>query len=121
MDGWETRARLAHRTQSLSEASQAIKQDLLSIESELVQAKARSAFDRMRYEIKANYKLSLLFDSVSAADAAPTRQAGEVFDHLAAQVDEQTARLQTLVNRDVADFNQQVKEMGLPAIMFATS
>lgn len=121
VDGWESRAHSANQAQGLSEAAQAIQQELLSIESELVQVKARSAFDRMRYEIKANYKLSQLFNSVSAADAQPTRQAGEVFDYLAAQVDEQSARLQILVSRDVADFNQQVKEMALPAIVIAAS
>ncbi|MEZ4640141.1 MAG: hypothetical protein R2856_35165 [Caldilineaceae bacterium] len=46
-----------------------------------------------------------LINVVTGADAAPTRQAYDVFEHLSAQVDAQLDTLESILGEGVADFN----------------
>lgn len=81
---------------------------------------AREDDDTLRYPIKLNIQLAELFGVVSSADAAPTRQAREVFADLARRVDVQLQRLRAVVERDVAAFDVLVRDAHVPAVV-ATS
>jgi hypothetical protein len=52
----------------------------------------------------------------SSADAAPPRQAREVYEHLARLARHEMSRLDALIETDVAQFNALVREANLPAI-----
>ena len=52
----------------------------------------------------------------SSADAAPPRQAREVYEHLAGQAWHELGRLNALIETEVAQFNALVREANLPAI-----
>ena len=52
----------------------------------------------------------------SSADAAPPRQAREVYEHLAGLAWHELGRLNALIETDVAQFNALVREANLPAI-----
>ena len=89
-----------------------------AIEGELIQVKAESSQDTLNYPVKLNTKLANLAGSVGAGDAAPTRQAQELYAELAGRVDEELARLRTVTSEDVAAFNDLVRKAKLPAVSF---
>jgi hypothetical protein len=54
--------------------------------------------------------------AVDVTDYAPTRQAVEVYEELAGKIDVQLERLQQLMQTDLAQLNQQIREAEMPAI-----
>jgi CBS-domain-containing membrane protein len=53
---------------------------------------------------------------VASADAAPTRQARQVFEELAARLDELLQRLREVIDTDVDALNRLIREASMPAI-----
>ncbi len=101
----------------ITEAAEALQEKLVAIETELVQTQATSAFDRLRLPSRLNTKLIGLISVVAAADAAPPKQAYEVFEHLSGLIDTQLAQLKTVVETDVAAFNDLVRQANVPAVI----
>ena len=62
-------------------------------------------------------KLAGLVSVVSVADFAPPKQAYELFEELSDQIDAQLDRLQSVIEEDVAAFNDLISEASLPAIV----
>ena len=104
------------RSGPVSEAAKTLGAQLDSIENALIQTKDKTPFDRLRNPNRLNAKLGGLVSVVGIADAAPPRQAYDVFDHLCAQIDVQIARLRELCQGEAASFNQLVRDAGLPAL-----
>ena len=50
------------------------------------------------------------------ADFAPTRQAFEVFDYISADIDQQLVGLQQVIDEDVAQFGNLVRDLDIPTI-----
>ena len=98
-------------------AAEALQDKLTAIETELIQTEAKSTSDRLRLRAKLNAKLVGLTSVVSSADTAPTKQAYEVFEHLLKQVDEQLSHLESLLETDLATFNDLLKEAEVPAVI----
>ena len=90
------------------DAAAALKAKLDTIEGELVQTKAATAGDRLRMPARLNTKLINLISIVAAADAAPPKQAYDVYGHLGSQVDDQLALLDGIIGDDLAAFNDLV-------------
>lgn len=88
-----------------------------AIEEALYQTKAKSGQDVLNYPIRLNDKLSGLFDVANSGYHAPSEQVKQVYQVLAALVDEQLAALKQVISRDLAKFNQLVKEKAIPAII----
>ena len=78
---------------------------------------ARMRADRLRLRVRLNGKLSALTSIVYSADAAPPQQAYDVFDYLSAQADEQLAKLNAVLESDVAAFNQLLRESQVAAVI----
>jgi photosystem II stability/assembly factor-like uncharacterized protein len=110
---WEARAEGA---QAIGEAAKSLREKLATIERTLVQTEAKSATDRLRLPSRLNTKLIGLISVVACADARPPQQAYDVFDHLAAQVDEQLALLEGVIGDDVAAFNDLVRAANLTPV-----
>ena len=100
----------------VSEKAKALGEQLDSIENALIQTKDKTPFDRLRNPNRLNAKLGGLVAVVGIADAAPPRQAYDVFDHVCAQIDVEIARLRELCQGEAASFNQLVRDAGLPAL-----
>jgi hypothetical protein len=58
-----------------------------------------------------------LADMVQSAEGAPTRQEGEVYREISAQVNRQIAQLRSLETNDVVAFNRMMRELDVPAVV----
>ena len=54
---------------------------------------------------------------IAGAQAAPTKQAYELYEDLSQRIDVQLQRLKEVIDTDVAAFNQLMSESGVPAII----
>ncbi len=100
----------------VKEMASAINKDMTQVEEALYQTKAKSSQDVLNYPIRINDKLGGLFDVVSSGVNAPSQQAKEVFADLSAQADEQLNKFKKLKAEQVVQFNQLIREKGLPVI-----
>jgi hypothetical protein len=96
-------------------ADEIVKQ-LTAIEENLHQTKAKSSQDVLNYPIRINDKLSGLFDAANSGVMAPSKQAREVFAELSKQADAELAKLTNIVNTDVQQLNQLIRDKSLPVI-----
>ncbi|HEV2461079.1 MAG TPA: hypothetical protein VGS80_22230, partial [Ktedonobacterales bacterium] len=94
-----------------------LRDKLLAVAGELTQVKAKVRSDTMDHPIKLNAKVAALASVVASGEAAPTRQARQVFDDLSARVAAQLPRLREVIDTDVAAFNALIREAGVPAIV----
>jgi hypothetical protein len=99
------------------EAAEALQEKLNQVEKELIQTEAKTSSDRLRLPARLNAKLIALTGVIASADAAPPKQAYEVFDYLSAQVDAQLAQLKTLLETDLPDFNRMLQQAEVPAVL----
>ena len=76
----------------------------------------REGNDVLTYPAKLNNLIAALAPVVAATDTAPTAQSYEVFRELSARLDRQLERLDGIMAREVAAFNQAAGEQHVPAI-----
>lgn len=117
VEQWEQRAQGSEAQETILNAGKTVKDRLAAIEEELIQVKASTRQDTLNYPARINAKLAALTGVVASADAAPTKQAYELFDHLAAQVSLELNRLRECIDTDLAAFNRLIREAGLPAVV----
>ena len=101
---------------AIASAAGELNKKLEGIEAELTQIEMEGPSDVVRVSVKLDDLLSGLISSISLGDAAPTTPMQELFVHLSELVDEQLTRLEAVVERDVAEFNELVADAELPAI-----
>src|SRR5262249_28455204 len=106
----------APRSPAVGEAAERLLARLAEIETELIQTSARNSMDALRLPARINLRLTSLMSVLSSADAAPPRQAYLVYEHLAGLARHELARLEALVETDVAQFNALVRDSSLPAV-----
>ncbi|ETW98399.1 MAG: glycosyl hydrolase [Candidatus Entotheonella factor] len=102
---------------AIAEAAQGLREAIDAIEQELIEKRIQAPHDRLHYPARLNLKLNSLSSVVASADTAPTQQAYEVFDDLSAKIDQQLERWQQLLQGDVANFSQLVRQSDVPAIV----
>lgn len=102
---------------AVQERADQISEQLGEVESELVQPEAKVAFDRLRLRTMLNAKLHNLISVIAAADAAPPRQAHDVFEELSIQVDSQFDKLESILGESVSDFNAAVQAANVPPVV----
>ncbi len=93
---------------------------LSAVENEIVQTKIKSIQDALNHPIKLNNKLAALASVVGRADAPPTRQDYEVFRELSGKLDRQLQRLKDIIEVEVPQFNQYVREQNVPVVFPGT-
>ena len=113
IEGWERRLATGANTGAARDAAKALKATLSGIEDALIQSRADSP---LCYPLRLNAKLAALSSFVDSADAAPTRQAYEVFDDLAARIDSQLTRLRDVTATDLAAVNRLIRDSDVPPI-----
>jgi photosystem II stability/assembly factor-like uncharacterized protein len=110
---WERRSEEVADTDPFLDSAARIKEALSAIEGRLITVKLPGEKGRLA---QITEKLEALAPVVSSTDAAPTRQSYEVFEELAASLDDQLAALGDLIDNDLAAFVTMSGELGLPAI-----
>src|SRR6266702_3105658 len=114
---WARRSSERQDHEAIAASVLSIKEKLAPIEDELTQSKAKTRQDTMNWPVKLNGKLAWLAAVISSAQAAPTRQAYELYEDLSQRIDVQLQRLKEIIDTDVAAFNQLMSESGVPAII----
>jgi hypothetical protein len=97
-------------------AADALDAKMSSLEAELIQVQARSSQDMCNWPTKLNSKLAWLSNVVDSADAAPTRQARELFLELKAKAEAQLAPWREVLAKDVPALNELMQREGVPAV-----
>ena len=116
-DEWAGRAKDGPGEQAVAEAAGGLTKELQAIEAELVEPLADGALNHLNHPVRLIHKLAGLTSVVTFADAAPTRQAYEVYDHLAGLIDRQIDRLKETLGRRLPAFGDLLREHGVPAVV----
>ena len=117
VEEWEKRSAGHTSAEAVSGQDGPLKKKLSAIENELVQVDHKGARDRLHLPVKLNRKLAELIPVVSSADFAPPQQAYQVLKDISVRIDEQAKLLQDVVDQDVPQFIELVKELNIPAIV----
>ena len=121
IDDWQKRTQDLPISEELTRIGKSAKEKLKAIEDELIQSKAKTRQDTLNHPAKLNGKLAGLAAVFAGAQAAPTRQAYEVFDDLSNRIDVQLQRLQEVLDTDVAAFNSLLRDHKVPAVVPITT
>ncbi|HZH35729.1 MAG TPA: hypothetical protein VEX65_00535, partial [Flavisolibacter sp.] len=97
-------------------AADSINKNLTTIEEALYQTKAKSGQDVLNYPIRLNDKLAGVFNVANSGNSSPSRQARDVYNDLAMQIDLQLARFRSIKEKDIPAFNTLIREKALPVI-----
>jgi hypothetical protein len=65
--------------------------------------------------------LAAVANVVASADAAPTDQAYTVYEEQVSKINTQLQRLEQVMSKDLAAFNQLVREQNIPAVIVKPS
>jgi photosystem II stability/assembly factor-like uncharacterized protein len=114
---WVRRSDKHPMAAGVAAAGQELLHGLEAIEQELIEPRVQAPLDMEHYPTRLNIKLASLTSVVASADAAPTQQAYEVFADLSARIDQQLARWQELLAKDVSTFNTLVRNADIPAVV----
>lgn len=117
VEEWERRTKGQKDEAAVAKAAAPLKEKLTAIEDELIQSKAKSRQDTLNFPVKLNADLAFLSAVVASADAAPTKQARELFADVSTRIDVQLARLNEVISTDIAAFNDLIRETGVPALV----
>ena len=91
---------------------------LISIEENLIQRKLTGGRqDALRWPIRLYAKLLNLAEGVDESDFAPTTQQVEVHETYKAQLSEVRRRLDEVLGKDLAEFNDLLKAKNIPHIV----
>jgi hypothetical protein len=82
------------------------KDKLSKVEEELYQVRNQSNQDPLNYPIKLNNKIGALMGAVEGVEGRPTAQTLEVFNELAARLDQQLNWLEQIFAQDLQQFNE---------------
>ena len=84
------------------------------IEVALVQTKAEAIQDVLNFPIRLNNKLAALKSTVATGYGRPTAQQYEVFEELAAKVDVQLEKLNTIWNGEYLNVLEEIENPSVP-------
>ncbi len=117
VEQWEQRTQKHEQRESIVESAKSVKEQLSAIEEELIQVKAKTRQDTLNHPAQLNAKITMLAGVVASADAVPTEQAYELYEHLVTQLQQHQKRLQACLETELAAFNKLLRELELPAVL----
>lgn len=98
------------------DAAKPLLDSLEYVENLFIQPKIKAGEDALRFPIRLNDKLAILYDFVKSADARPTDQELLVFDDLTIQVGKDFAILKRMEDSIVPSFNTMADKSRKPVI-----
>jgi hypothetical protein len=103
-------------TGSLKSATKPVRDKLEVVRTELVDWYNHVDQSTLHFPIRLYNMLLTLADQVQSADAAPTKQHGEIFIDLGAKVDAQVRALQQIEANELATVNKLLIQLGVPPV-----
>jgi hypothetical protein len=114
---WLSRGKGRPGEEALAATGGRIAEKLNAAENRLISTWATSERGQMGTPLpRLVHALTTLASVVASADAVPTHNSYEVFDHLSARIAEQVETVRRVVDRDVAAFTDLIEELDIPAI-----
>jgi hypothetical protein len=110
-----SRAVEAGHEESVAPAARELDQKLSSAFEELIQPELKRGNDVLSHPVRLNNLLASIGSVVGSSEAAPTDQAYDAFGELSAKLDLVLSGVRAL-ERDIAGFNNQLRDLGVPAI-----
>lgn len=101
-------------SEELEKQTMALIKALDEIEVALVQTKAEAIQDVLNFPIRLNNKLAALKSTVATGYGRPTAQQYEVFEELAAKVDVQLEKLNTIWNGEYLNLMEEIENPSVP-------
>lgn len=102
--------------QSIKDKAQSVILQITSIEETLHQTKAKSGQDVLNFPIRLNDKLSGVYDVASSGYNKPSKQAKEVYQVLAQQIDVELNKLTAIKSKDIKELNDMITANAIPII-----
>ncbi len=87
-----------------------------AVEQEVYQVRNQSNQDPLNFPIKLNNKIAALLGVVEGAESRPTDQSMDVYQKLTGELDTQLELLTIIIQQDVAQLNELLRELGLDPI-----
>ncbi len=103
------------------DSGKALIEKMTTIEEALYQTKNRSGQDPLNFPIRLNNKLAALSGVVGSGHYAPTAQSETVRVELTKQIDDELAKLKSIMDNDLPAFNALVKQKSVDAIVIKKS
>jgi hypothetical protein len=100
----------------IEETGETVQVRLTGVEEEIYQTKSESSQDPLNFPIRLNNKLAALLNQVEAAEDEPTEQMYEVYEVLSDELQVELDQLQLIIQQDIAQLNQLLRQEGLPPI-----
>mgnify|MGYP001025383107 FL=1 len=104
---------------TLTDSVRAFRERLTRLEEELIQTRNEAPQDPLNFPPKLNNQLITLYGVVASADARPTAAARARWEELKAQVSRHLGDLQQMWERDLANLNRQMRDLGISPIFVA--
>ena len=101
----------------IHEQGRVVNSNLGEVEAEIYQVQNESRQDPLNFPIKINNKLAALMNGVSQGDFPPSEQSRQVFARLDGLLQEETVRLQLIIEQDLARLNELLREEGLDPVL----
>ncbi|MFW6074403.1 MAG: VPS10 domain-containing protein [Chloroflexota bacterium] len=101
----------------IKSAGEEVKEKMREVEDVLIQWRAKAIQDTLNFPVLINGKLAWLIGTIESAEGKPTQQSYDVFEHLSGIVDEELGKLNEIVEKDVAAFNEKVTAANAQAVV----
>jgi flagellar hook-basal body complex protein FliE len=101
---------------SLKNATKPVREKLEVVRTELVDWYNHVDQSTLHFPIRLYNMMLTLADQVQSADAAPTKQHGEIFIDLGGKVDVQIRALQQIEASEIAAINKLLIQLGVPPV-----
>ena len=104
------------KTKPIVEAEDALLKKMGGIEGKIIEPRSKSNEDPLNYPIETADQLVGLQGTVESADAAPTKQSGEVYAELVKRLNVQLDAWREAKSKDLAALNEQIQKSNIPPI-----
>ncbi|MEM7033105.1 MAG: glycosyl hydrolase [Chloroflexota bacterium] len=115
IEGWVKRA--IGKADQVIEVAKPLVEKLSAQEEKFIKPGMQTDWESYNHGARLGAKMSSLIGVVASADFAPTTQSVAVFEELVTEIDAELANLQTLLDTDLAAFNQTVSKSDLDAVI----
>ncbi|MGK7313089.1 MAG: glycosyl hydrolase, partial [Candidatus Longimicrobiales bacterium M2_2A_002] len=100
----------------LETAAERLRASLNAVEGEIYQVRNQSNQDPLNFPIRLNNRIAALLGVVQSAGGRPTAQSYDVFEKLSGLLDREMARLDAVLEEDLARFNQLLAERDMEPV-----
>ena len=110
------RAEKLGKKDPIASKAKALTEKLTAIEEKLVNPKLKASQDILNFVPALDHQFVGLASAAGSADGAPRPVEKEYYAELKAKLDAVLADLNTVLDKDLADFNAAVRDAGIPAV-----